>query len=32
LLAGVAHVELNQVWIDEIPPHIVTTLIRDSIH
>jgi hypothetical protein len=32
LLAGVAHVELNQVWIDEIPPQIVTTLIRDSIH
>jgi ribonuclease HI len=32
LLAGVAHEELNQVWIDEIPPQIVTTLLRDSIH
>jgi hypothetical protein len=32
LLASLAHNELNKVWIDEIPPPLVATLILDSIH
>jgi hypothetical protein len=32
LLASLAHDELNKVRIEEIPPQLVTTLIRDSIH
>jgi hypothetical protein len=31
-LARLAHDELNKVWIETIPPQIVTSLIRDSIH
>jgi hypothetical protein len=32
LLATMAHDELNNLWIDEIPPQLVTPLIRDLIH
>jgi hypothetical protein len=27
-----AYIEFNKVWIDEVPPPLVTTLSLDSIH
>jgi hypothetical protein len=32
LLASMAYIEFNKVWIDEVPPPLVTTLSLDSIH